>query len=222
MIPRHVRALLGDVVTLEGRQRQKGHLFDTDLLREFTVVLDDGAKGFLRVIDKVHLVDGHGNVTDAHQRHQIAVTARLREDALACIDHQNRRIGGRSTSDHIARVLLMAGRIGDDELTLVGREETIRDVDGDALLAFGGEAIDEQCEVEIIALRAHLLRVRLKRGKLVIEKHLRLIQQAADQRALAVINTAAGDEAQQLFGLVRLQVLLDVLGNQLGNVCHQK
>ena len=34
------------------------------------------------------------------------------------------------------------GRVGDDELALVGGEEAVGDVDRDALLALGGQAVD--------------------------------------------------------------------------------
>ncbi len=116
----------------------------------------------------------------------------------------------------------MPGRVGDDELALVGREEAVGDVDRDALLALGGEAIDEQREVELAALRADLLRVGLERRELVLEDHLRVVEQPADQRGLAVVDAAAGDEAQQALVLVLVQVGLDVLLDQVGNVGHQK
>ena len=52
------------------------------------------------------------------------------------------------------------------------------------------------------ALRADLLRVRLQRRELILEDHLRVVQQPADQRRFAVIDAAAGDEAQQALVLV--------------------
>ena len=48
------------------------------------------------------------------------------------------------------------GRVGDDELAPLGREEAVGDVDGDALLALGGEAVHQQREIEVVALRAEL------------------------------------------------------------------
>jgi hypothetical protein len=66
-------------------------------------------------------------------------------------------------------------RIGDDVLARVGGEEPVRDVDRDALLALGGEAVEEQREVEAVALRADAARVDLERGELVLEQELRLV-----------------------------------------------
>ena len=77
---------------------------------------------------------------------------RLRQHALARIDQDHREIGGRRAGHHVARILLVARRIGDDELALLGREEAIGDVDRDALLALGGEAVDQQREIDLLAL----------------------------------------------------------------------
>ena len=80
------------------------------------------------------------------------------------------------------------GRVGDDELALLGREEAVGDVDGDALLALGGEAVDQQREVDLLPLRADPLAVGFERGELVLEDHLRIVEQPADQRRLAVVD----------------------------------
>jgi hypothetical protein len=44
--------------------------------------------------------------------------------------------------------------------------------------------------------------VAFQRGELVVVELLALVQQAPDQRALAVVDAAAGDEAQQRLALV--------------------
>jgi hypothetical protein len=82
------------------------------------------------------------------------MTPGLSEHALARIDEDDGEIGGRCTGHHIAGILLVAGRIGDDELALVGGEEAIGDVDGDALLALGGETVDEKREIDLLPLGA--------------------------------------------------------------------
>jgi len=64
--------------------------------------------------------------------------------------------------------LLVPRRVGDDELALAGREIAIGDVDRDALLALGGEAVDQQREIEFLALRAVLLRVLFERFEQII------------------------------------------------------
>src|SRR3546814_2005562 len=82
-----------------------------------------------------------------------AVAARLGQHALARIDQDHRKIGGRRAGHHVARVLFVPRRVGDDELALLGREEAIGDVDRDPLLALGGKAVDEQRKVDLLPLR---------------------------------------------------------------------
>src|SRR6185369_11655905 len=99
----------------------------------------------------------------------------------------------------------------DDELALLAREIAVGDVDRYALLALGAEAVDKQREVHRLPLRSVALAVRLESRELVVEHLSCLVEQPADQRRLAVINAAAGDEPQQLLALLLRQPGLDVL-----------
>jgi hypothetical protein len=85
-------------------------------------------------------------------------------------------------------------RVGDDEAARGAGEKAVRDIDGDALLALGLEPVEEEGEVDFPALRAMLLRIRFERGELIVEDALRLVKQPADERGLAVVNAAAGQE----------------------------
>jgi len=67
-------------------------------------------------------------------------------------------------------------------------------------------------------LRANAARVDLERGELVLEQELRLVQQTADERALAVVDAAARDEPQEALVLVQFEVGEDVLGDEVGDV----
>ena len=60
-------------------------------------------------------------------------------------------VGGGSAGDHVARVLHVAGRVGDDELAPRRGEVAVGDVDGDALLALGAEAVGEVGQVDLAA-----------------------------------------------------------------------
>ena len=70
----------------------------------------------------------------------------------------------------------MARRIGDDELAFLSREESVCDVDRDALFAFGGKTVDEQRKVDFLALRADALAIRLERGQLILEYHFTVVE----------------------------------------------
>ena len=121
------------------------------------------------------------------------VSPRLRHHTVPRIDEQNGKLRRAGGGHHVARVLLVAGRVGDDELAQRGREIAIRDVDGDALLALGDEAVGQERQVQ---RRAALLRCALDGGKLVGQDRLGVVEQAADQRALAVVDAARGQEPQ--------------------------
>ena len=150
------------------------------------------------------------------------MAARLGEHSLARIDQDHRQIRRRGAGHHVAGVLLVARSVGDDELAPLGLEEAVGHVDRDALLALGREPVDQQREVELPAARADALRVELERRELVVEYEPRFVQQPPDEGRLAVVDRAAGDEAQQALLLLRAQVLGGIAGGELGGALHQK
>ncbi len=153
---------------------------------------------------------------------RIAVPPGLRQHTLPAVDQDHRQVGSRRAGDHVAGVLFVAGCVRDDELALVSGEIAVCDVDRDALLPFGRQPIDQQREINLVTARANLLRVALERRELILEDHLRLVQQPPDQRRLPIVHAAAGDEAQEALVLVRAQVGFDVGVDQRGDVRHQK
>jgi hypothetical protein len=110
-------------------------------------VANRGKHRFLEA-NEVHLVDRHYDLADAEQGGYGGVAAGLRQDTFTGIDQQNGQIGGRGTGDHVAGVLLMPRRIGQDEAAGGSLEEAIGDVDGHPLLAFSLQAIDQQSVVD--------------------------------------------------------------------------
>ncbi len=88
----------------------------------------------------------------------------------------------------------MPRRIGDDELAFRRGEIAIRDINRDALLAFGAEAVGEVGEIDHAA--AGDVGGFFQRLDLVFHQRLGIVKQTTDERGLAVINTAASVEAQ--------------------------
>ena len=187
-------------------------LCDADLVGEDAIIGGDRVERGLVEIDQVHLRHRDDEVPDADQLGEVGMPPRLGQHALARIDQQHRQVRGRRAGDHVARVLLVPRRVGDDELALLAGEEAVGDVDGDALLALGREPVDQQREVDAFALRAMLLAVRFQRGKLVVEDLLGVVEQPPDQGRLAVVHAAAGDEAQKLLPLLLGEPFRDVGG----------
>ena len=91
--------------------------------------------------------------------HEEGVPAGLLEHALAGVDQDDRQVGGGGAGDHVAGVLDVPGGVGDDELAPRRGEVAVGDVDGDALLALGAQAVGEQREVGVlVAAGARLVR----------------------------------------------------------------
>ncbi len=169
-----------------------------------------GARAFegrARIGDGVELVDREDDVRHAQQLREQGMAARLRQELqrlhrgerrrreveLGRVDEDDGGIAARGRGHHVARVLLVAGRVGDDELALARREVAVGDVDRDALLALGLEAVGEEREVDRLAAAG----TRFERIELVGEDRAAVEQEPADQRALAVVDRAGGEEAQR-------------------------
>ena len=148
-------------------------------------------------MDQIHLVDGEHKIPDAHERADAGVAARLRQHALCRIDEDDGKIRERCAAGHVARVLLVAGRVSANEAAIVCCEIAIRDIDRDALLALGEEAVKQQRIVDRAAAAADF-RVEEQRFLLVGIQELRIVEQVADQRGFSVIDAAARDEFQQV------------------------
>ena len=213
-IPWRIGRVRRDVIALEARDRQRGERLDADGVGKGGIFGHDLVKTGLIIIDQIHLVDRQHDVADANQLAQIGMPPRLHQHALARIDQDHGEIGGRGAGDHVARILLMAGAVRHDEFALFGVEEAIGNVNRDALLALGGEAIDQQREVDLLPLRARFLAVSRQRIELIFKDHLAVIEQAPDQRRFAIVHRPAGDEAQHGLVLMLVEIAVDILGDQ--------
>ena len=144
--------LLDDVVALQPGDRNRQKSLDADTVRERAVIGNDRLVGLAVVADQIHLVDREHEIRNADEVREIAVASRLREHAFARIDENDGEIRGRCAGDHVARVLLVTRGVGHDEFAPVGGKESIGHIDGDPLLPLGGEAVDEQREVDVAGL----------------------------------------------------------------------
>ena len=196
VVPGRVRRRVDHVAAVERAQRDRGHDRHVEAFGERGELVADLGEPGLAPVDEVHLVDGEHEVLDAEQRRQGGVAQRLLAQAVAGVDEDDRDVGGGRTRDHVARVLHVARRVGDHERTQRRREVAVGDVDRDALLALGAQAVGDEGEVEALSPAAS----RGGRDGVdhVVEQRLGVVQQATDQRALAVVDGPGGGEAQQL------------------------
>ena len=200
VVPGRTCARARDVVAGARGDRYGDDRLDGKLGGEGFEVGDDPAEGRLVETDEVHLVDGEHDAADAEQRHDHGMPARLRQQALGGVDQQDGEVGGGGAGRHVARILDVAGRVGDDEAAVRRGEEAVGDVDGDALLALRLQPVDEQREVDVLAVRAVLLGIALQLGDLVLHQEVGIVEQAPDQGGFAVVDAAAGEDAQRVGG----------------------
>ncbi len=153
-------------------------------------------EALLGVVDQVHLVDRQHQVRDPQQRGEEGVPARLLQHALARVDQDDRQVGGGGAGHHVAGVLDVPGGVGDDELAPRRREVAVGDVDRDALLPLGPQAVGEQRQVGVFG--AAVARGALDRLELVLEDRLGVEQQPPDQGGLAVVDASRRGETQDV------------------------
>jgi hypothetical protein len=195
LVPGHVLRALDDVLAVDGRGGDERHVGRLEPRAELAELLLDLLEPQLRVADQVHLVDAHDQVPDPEQRRDERVPAGLLDHALAGVDQEHRDVGGRGARDHVARVALVPGRVGDDELPVRGLEVPVRDVDRDPLLALGPQAVGQERQVES-ALAVPALGRRPQGLELVVEDLLGVVQQPADERRLAVVDRPGDDQTE--------------------------
>ena len=196
VVPRHAFAALDDVVAAQRRDRDHVHVAQPEALARLAQLCLDLAEALLREADEVHLVDRHDDVRDAEDRGDVGVPPRLLDHALARVDQDESEVGGGGARDHVARVLHVARRVRELEAAARRHERAVGDVDRDPLLALGAQPVGQQREVDVAV--AAPLRGLLDVLELVGEDLLRVVEQPADQRRLAVVDRARRDEAEQL------------------------
>ena len=133
--------------------------------------------------------------------------------AVARVDQNNRQACGGGTGRHVTGVLLVPRGVGNDELALLRREETVGHIDGDALLALRLQAVYQQRKIHRIPCGTAGFRGLGDRRQLIFKDHLGVVKQPPDQGGFTIVDAAAGNKAQQVFVFVLVQVLLNVIGN---------
>ena len=90
----------------------------------------------------------------------------------------------------------MAGRVGDDEFAPRRGEVAVGDIDGNALLALGFQAVGEEREIDhgVTAAAGAFLHGE----ELVLEDAFGVVKEAADESGFAVIDGACGGETKKV------------------------
>ena len=193
-VPTRRRGPVDDVVAVQRRHRNGSKIGQPEAEGHLGGASGHLEEACLGVIDEVDLVDGEDHVRHAQQGGDGQVAAGLLDHALAGIDEEDDDIGGARPGDGVARVLDMAGAVGQDEGPLLGREVAVGDIDRDALLALRPQAVGEQGEVG--AGESAVTADSLDGVPLVGEDRLGVVEQPAHEGGLAVVDGAGRGQAQ--------------------------
>ena len=169
LVPGRLFALLDHIDAEAGGHGNRHLAGETQFGGENIEIRHNAVEHRLIVIHQVDLVHRQHNMADAQQRRDIGMPARLDQHALARVNQDDGKIGIGRAGRHVARVLLMAGRVGDDEFAFLGGKEAVGDVDGDALLALRLQPVDQQREIDILAGGAELFGILFQGRQRVLE-----------------------------------------------------
>ena len=136
------------------------------------------------------------DVPDPEQPGDGEVPPGLLDDAVAGVDEDQGEFRGGRAGDHVARVLDVTWGVGEDVGPGGGREVPVGDVDGDALLALGAQAVGEQGQVGRV--EAPVAAGPLDRRELVREDGLGVVEQPAHQRGLPVVHAPGRGQPEQV------------------------
>src|ERR1700680_46128 len=123
------------IVAGESTGRYEVKLRKAELGDKLGEVPFDAPKDLLAESDQVHLVNHYCEVADPEQPGNDGMPVGLLQQPFMSVHQQHGQIGGGCASSHVPRILLVSGRIGDDELAPGCGEIAIGDVDRNPLLA---------------------------------------------------------------------------------------
>ena len=181
-VPGRILRAFHHIVPFQRGQGDARDVRDAERLREMAVARHNAFEHPPVIVHQVHFVHCQHDMLDAQQGYQVGVPPRLRDDPCAGVHEDDRQVCRRAAGNHVAGVLLMSRRVSDDEFPPVGREIAVSHVDGDALLAFRLQPVEQEGIINVVARVAITLRVAFQRVELVFIQFLAVIQQAPDER----------------------------------------
>ena len=163
------------------------------LARKARYSLDTVSNIVSRVVDEVHLVHDDDDLADAEQAQEVAVPAGLFLHAFGRVDEDERGIGAGGAGHHVLEELLVAGRVDDDVLALLGAKPDLRGVDRDVLVALGLQRVHQIGPLERHAAALRDVRELLE---LAVGQRAGVVEQTADERGFAVVHVPDDDETE--------------------------
>ena len=194
-IPWHIFGSYSHVVTFCRTDRNDHYILKAKAFGKFIDIFDDLIESFFTVTHKIHLIDRKYKMMDSHQGTDTTVTSCLYQNALFCVDKDDRKLCKRSTNCHISCIFLVSRCICNNEASLVRCKITIGNINGDALFSLCHQTIQKERIVDRTASGSHLT-VEDQSFFLVCIKQLGIVKYMSDQCGFSIVYTAAGNKFQ--------------------------
>ncbi len=163
------------------------------LAKKLPIFLLDLAKSFLRVIHEIHLVYDHNDMLDAKHAQQVGVTSALFAHAFVRAITRIAASALRRAGDHVLQKFLVPRRVDDDVLAPRGSKRNFGRIDRDVLFLLLKKRIEQKGKFKLHSFR----RARLfYLFDLAFGQRTGVMQNAADQRGLSMIDVTDEDDAQ--------------------------
>src|SRR6267378_7725748 len=206
VVPAHPRAALDHVVSFKRADRDALDVGDSKLGSQSDEVVFQLQKEIFAILGQVHLVHRGKYVFDAQNGSNKRVAPRLRKESFGCVNQNDSQVRRRRACSHVSGVLFVAWRVCNDEFAPRGRKIAVSHVNGDALLAFGAQAIRDQRKIDRSCGTVDA--APLYRGQLIFVDRLGVVQEPPDQCRLAVVDAPRRCKAKKLGA----QVLIEKCG----------
>ena len=135
------------VIAIQRADREKANLAKPEIADELLELHLNRIEDVLAKLNQIHLVYRNNDARNTQQRRDERMPARLWQHTFASVNQDDRQARRRCAGRHVPRILFMAWRVGDDELTAWSGEIAVRDVDGNSLLPLCAQAVRQQRQI---------------------------------------------------------------------------
>ncbi len=131
--PIHAMAALHNIVAIDRDHGNKIKGGSFQFLCQWRELLLDRLEYILLKANHIHFVNRDHDVSNSKKPRNAGMAGGLRQHAFAGVHKNESQVRIGRAGCHIARVLFVAGSIGNDELAFFSCEITVRNINGDAL-----------------------------------------------------------------------------------------
>ncbi|CAI8309132.1 MAG: Uncharacterised protein [Flavobacteriia bacterium] len=150
IVPVHLIRAFHHIVSMQSADGNEADVVHVQFRGEILVIAHDLGEGFLLIVDQIHLVDAYDQVRDLQKTCDVAVPSGLFDHTVPGIHQNERQVGCGCACDHVPGVLDVARRVGNDELSLWGREVAVGHIDRDPLFPLVPQSVGEQAQIHML------------------------------------------------------------------------